>query len=114
MFIPAATVHVAQATASIQATGIFDWINDKTAQTQTAIQGILIVLGLLVAIIISWRGKNVGSVIMGVVIGGLIAALPALIMFFAGAAQQETTATGTSAAAGQVAAYAQAAVLARA
>lgn len=114
MFIPAATVHVAQAMASMQATGLFDWVNDKTAQTQTAIQGILIVLGLLVAIIISWRGKNVGSVIMGVVIGGLIAALPALIIFFAGAAQQETAATGPGGAAGQVAAYAQAAVLARA
>lgn len=99
----AVITNITAAAADPQAAGIIDWVNTKTAATQTAIQGILIVVGLIVAIIIAWRGKTVGSVIMAVAIGGLIIALPTLITFFGGAAGEEVTTT-------PVAAYAYAAI----
>ena len=59
--------------------GVFDWVDEKSSAAQNTIRGLLIVIGLIVAIIIAWRGKTVGSVIMAIVVGGLIASLPALI-----------------------------------
>lgn len=91
MFTTAIT-HITTAASLPQAGGIFDWVNEKTAATQTAIQGVLIVIGLIVGLIIAWRGKNVGSVVMGILVGGLICALPVLITFFSGAAGNEVTA----------------------
>lgn len=83
--------NITAAASTPQAAGVFDWINEKTAATQTAITGILIVVGLIVGLIILWRGKSVGAVIMGVLVGGLIAALPVLIGFFSTLAIGETT-----------------------
>lgn len=101
--ITTATGQLAAASTSVQAAGIFDWVNEKTSATQAAIQGVLVVVGLIVGLIIAWRGKNVGSVIMGVLVGGLIVALPVLITFFSGAASSEVNAADT---AGQMIAYA--------
>lgn len=70
--------------------GLFDWINNKSQAAQNAIQGLLVLVGLIVGLVIAWRGKTVGSVILAVVVGGLIAALPALIQFFGGLSKGET------------------------
>ena len=67
--------------------GVFDWVDEKSSAAQNTIRGLLIVIGLIVAIIIAWRGKTVGSV------GGLIASLPALISFFGGKTAEETNAS---------------------
>ncbi|WP_104056279.1 MULTISPECIES: hypothetical protein [unclassified Arthrobacter] len=108
--IATATDKIAAASTSPQAAGVFDWVNEKTAATQTAIQGILVVLGLIVALIIAWRGKNVGSVVMGIIVGGLIAALPMLISFFSERAAGETVGMDT---ANQMITYARAALTTR-
>lgn len=73
-------------------TGVFDWVDEKSTAAQNTIRGLLIVIGLIVAIIIAWRGKTVGSVIMAIVVGGLIASLPALISFFGSKTAEETNA----------------------
>lgn len=102
-------INITAATSTPQAAGIFDWVNEKTAATQTAIQGVLIVVGLIVGLIIAWRGKSVGGVIMGVLVGGLICALPVLITFFSGAASSEVV----PADAGQMIDYARTALTTR-
>jgi hypothetical protein len=79
----------AASSLSVQS-GVLDFVNEKTGQTTTAIQGILVLVGLIVGMLIAWRGKNVGSVIMGILVGGLIAALPILITFFSQRAVGET------------------------
>ena len=91
--------------------GLLDFVNDKTAQTTTAIQGILVLVGLIVGMLIAWRGKNVGSVIMGILVGGLIAALPLLITFFSQRAVGETVGMD---AASQIVTYAHAVITTRA
>ena len=91
--------------------GVLDFVNDKTAQTTTAIQGILVLVGLIVGMLIAWRGKNVGSVIMGILVGGLIAALPLLITFFSQRAVGETVGMD---AASQMVTYAHSLITARA
>lgn len=73
--------------------GVLDWVDEKSSAAQNTIRGLLIVIGLIVAIIIAWRGKTVGSVIMAIVVGGLIASLPALIAFFGGKTAEETNAS---------------------
>lgn len=108
--ISTATDKITAASVSPQAAGIFDWVNEKTTATQTAIQGVLVVLGLIVAIIIAWRGKNVGSVVMGIIVGGLIASLPMLIGFFSQRAAGETVGMDT---AHQMVTYAHAALTTR-
>lgn len=85
---------ISAAASDPQAAGVFDWVNEKTASTQTAIHGILIVIGLLAGLIIAWRGKSVGSVVMGILVGGLIAALPTLIGLFGNMAKEEVAAVG--------------------
>ncbi len=87
--------------------GVLNWVDDKTAQTTAVISGILVLVGLIVGLLIAWRGKNVGSVIMGILVGGLIAALPLLITFFSGLAVGETVGMDT---APQMVAYAHALV----
>lgn len=109
MITTAITAKVATAAIVLQSTGIFGWVNDKTSQAELAIGGILVVVGLIVGLLIAWRGKNVGSVVMGIVVGGLIAGLPFLITFFAGRTQQEVNAAGI-----EMITYAQAALTARA
>lgn len=76
--------------STILAAGIFDWANDKANQASSTMQNILIVVALIVAVTIAWKGKTVGSVILAIVIGGLIASIPALIEWFGGSAKQET------------------------
>lgn len=105
-----ATDKTLAAVSSPQAAGVLDWINDKTAQTTTAIQGILVLVGLIVGMLIAWRGKNVGSVIMGILVGGLIAALPLLITFFSQRAVGETVGMDT---ASQIITYAHAVITTR-
>lgn len=90
--------------------GVIDWVNDKTAQTTGAIAGILVLVGLIVGMLIAWRGKNVGSVIMGILVGGLIAALPLLINFFSQRAVGETVGMDATA---QMVTYAQALISTR-
>ena len=91
--------------------GVLDWVNTKTGETTTAIQGILVLVGLIVGMLIAWRGKNVGSVIMGILVGGLIAALPLLITFFSQRAVGETVGMD---AASQIVTYAHAVITTRA
>lgn len=91
--------------------GVIDFVNEKTAATTTAIQGILVLVGLIVGMLIAWRGKNVGSVIMGILVGGLIAALPLLISFFSDRAVGETVSMD---AASQMVTYAHAVITTRA
>ncbi|MBG6184736.1 putative membrane protein [Arthrobacter sp. CAN_A214] len=105
------TTTAINAASSLSAQGgVLDWVNDKTAQTTTAIQGILVLVGLIVGMLIAWRGKNVGSVIMGILVGGLIAALPLLITFFSQRAVGETVGIDT---ASQMATYAHAVITTR-
>jgi len=84
------TTAIAAASSVSAQGGVLDWVNEKTAATTTAISGILVLVGLIVGLLIAWRGKNVGSVIMGILVGGLIAALPVLINFFSQRAVGET------------------------
>ena len=91
--------------------GVIDFVNQKTTETTGAIQGILVLVGLIVGMLIAWRGKNVGSVIMGILVGGLIAALPLLINFFSQRAVGETVGMD---AASQMITYAHAVITTRA
>ena len=88
-----AVVHVNNVVNVPMEGGVFDWVDEKSSAAQATIAGLLIVVGLIVALIIAWRGKTVGSVIMGIVVGGLIASLPALISFFGGKTAEETNAS---------------------
>ncbi len=110
------TARAGQATITAQQQGIFEWVNEKTTATQTAIQGILIVVALIVGVMIAWRGKNVGSVVMGIIVGGLIASLPILITFFSSRAQGEVTGmnpTDAADTASQMITYARAVITTR-
>lgn len=109
MLTTALTTHAVNAAATVQAAGIFDWVDEKTSAAQKTVAGVLILAGLIVGLVIAWRGKSVGSVLMGIVVGGLIAALPFLISFFGDRVQGETT----PAAAAHVITYAHAALTAR-
>lgn len=69
--------------------GLFDWINQTTNQVQTAISGVLIVVGLIVALMISFSKRTLPGVITGVVTGGLIAGIGGLVLAFSGMAEKE-------------------------
>lgn len=90
MFTTAITVKAVEAASTIQAAGVFDWVNEKTDAAAATIQSLLVLAGLIVGLLIAWKGKSVGSVLMAIVVGGLIASLPFLITFFGARAKDET------------------------
>lgn len=69
---------------NLQAAGFFDWANNMISNTQALIGGVLVVAGLLIFIMISWAGKNIPSVIGGLVVGGIVAGAGTIIISLSG------------------------------
>lgn len=69
---------------NLQAAGFFDWANNIVNNTQALIGGVLVVVGLILFIIISWAGKNIPSVIGGLVVGGIVAGAGTIIVALSG------------------------------
>lgn len=110
----AAAAHLTNLASTVVAAGIFDWADSKTSQASSTLQKVLILVGLLVAVTIAWRGKTIGSAIIGICVGGLIAAIPTLIEWFGGSVSDETnnSAPYTGGLVGQHIEYAKAALIA--
>lgn len=106
------TNHTMELATSTQAAGFFDWANNKTNDAQNLLKNVIRVVGIVVFIIIAWRSKSVGGVILGVIVGGFIFASPNLIEFFGNSTNDETNATGPDGLAGQHLDYIKAAYLA--
>ncbi|WP_083906488.1 hypothetical protein [Acaricomes phytoseiuli] len=77
-----------QASPLMASGGIFGWFDDKTSQAERTIQGLLIVLGLVVAIIIAWK-RTITSIVLAILLGGLIMGLPTILKSFSGKTGEE-------------------------
>jgi len=51
---------------------IFDWVNNMTDQAQIALNSVIVLIGVGIAVIASVRGKGrIPSIIVGILAGGL-------------------------------------------
>ncbi|MDO5867077.1 MULTISPECIES: hypothetical protein [Paenarthrobacter] len=80
---------VPQVGGAVPAEGIFGAINSFSAEAQGAISSVLVVAGIVIALLISLNKRNVPGVIMGIVVGGLIAGLGVLVGVFSNMAKEE-------------------------
>lgn len=83
---------------SIQAAGFFDWANNILSNTQALLGALLIVVGLLIFIIVSWQTKTIPGIIGGLVAGAIVAGAGTIIIALSGVFSQ-TVQEGNSTAA---------------
>lgn len=90
--IPAAAVTMPQAaTESLQAAGVLDRASTFIDDYIGLFRVVSIAIGLTVAAYIVWRDKTVPSIIIAIVAGALVAAIPDLIVSFGGDVTDEFT-----------------------
>lgn len=59
--------------------GFFDWINNLTSDADSTVKTILALVGTVVGVMIIVKNPTVGRSILGIVVGGMIIALPYII-----------------------------------
>lgn len=87
------------AAIAIIPSNVFDTVDGLVNRTQASIGGIITLAGIIVGLLLAWKARSVSGVIIGIIVGGLIAGLGGLILWASGVFN-ETLTTPTAAAAG--------------
>lgn len=70
--------------------GIFQFLENLISDVQSLLGGVFVVAGLLIGIFVAVKGRgSVSSVVMGIITGGLIAALGVIIVSTSSLFEQE-------------------------
>lgn len=72
-------------------TDVFDTVDSFTSSASASVGGILVLAGIIIGLIIAIRQKTVGGAIIGIVVGGLIAALGGIIVSISGVFEETFT-----------------------
>ncbi|WP_431791719.1 hypothetical protein [Kocuria palustris] len=75
---------------------VFSYIDNLASDTQSTIGSILVVVGIIVALMISVQKRTFGGVIIGIAVGGAIAALGGIVVAFSGVFEQTATPNAAS------------------
>lgn len=75
---------------------VFSYIENLASNTQSTIGSILVVVGIIVALMISVQKRTFGGVIIGIAVGGAIAALGGIVVAFSGVFEQTATPNAAS------------------
>lgn len=75
---------------------VFSYIENLASNTQSTIGSILVVVGIIVALMISVQKRTFGGVIIGIAVGGAIAALGGIVVAFSGVFEQTATTNAAS------------------
>lgn len=78
---------------------VFDTVDGLVNRTQATIGGVIGLAGVIIGLLIAVKARSVTGVIVGIVVGGLIAALGGLVLWASGVFDDTLTAP-TPAAAG--------------
>lgn len=72
-------------------TDVFETVDSFTSAATASLGGILVLAGVVIGLMIAIRQKTVGGAIIGIIVGGLIAALGGIIVSLSGVFEETFT-----------------------
>lgn len=77
--------------------GVFDFVDRLVADTTGTLQGLVVLIGIIIAIVLGIKGRGIGGTIMGIAVGALICALPFIVPALGGSVEEEVEGAGANA-----------------
>lgn len=68
--------------------GVFDFVDGLVDRTQGTVTGLVVLIGIIVAIVFGIKGRGIGGTIMGIAVGAFIASLPFLVPAVSGLVEE--------------------------